>query len=162
MPCSNFDNGIPGFYYEDKWMSKTMIHILTMRQLWIALERSGVTKISTNENVTFIYAVNFIIIKYVDGLVQDCGISSANALEIPQSCTKPLILYSEIWVWGHFSKGWPEDFTSPSCVMTGAEKVDGSWALYGHYMGQFLETLSTHWLLTNKKVTEVCVAILYH
>ena len=26
---------------------------------------------------------------YTDGLVQDFGISSANALEIPQSCTKP-------------------------------------------------------------------------
>ena len=25
----------------------------------------------------------------VDGLGQDCGIFSANALEIPQSCTKP-------------------------------------------------------------------------
>ena len=26
---------------------------------------------------------------YVDGLVQDCGNSSDNALELPQSCTKP-------------------------------------------------------------------------
>ena len=28
---------------------------------------------------------------YVDGLVQDCSISIANALEILQSCTKPSI-----------------------------------------------------------------------
>ena len=28
---------------------------------------------------------------YIDGLVQDCGNSIANAMELPQSCTKPLI-----------------------------------------------------------------------
>ena len=28
---------------------------------------------------------------YIDGLVQDCSISIANALEILQSCTKPSI-----------------------------------------------------------------------
>ena len=37
-----------------------------------------------------------------DGPVQDCGISSALALEIPQSCTKPsiwtLILFIEVIV----------------------------------------------------------------
>ena len=32
----------------------------------------------------------------VDGSVQDCGISSANALEIPQSCTKPYQYASQI------------------------------------------------------------------
>ena len=31
---------------------------------------------------------------YLDGFVQDRGISSASALEIPQSCTKPLICIS--------------------------------------------------------------------
>ena len=31
---------------------------------------------------------------YIDGLVQDCGISVANALEIPLSCTKPSICLS--------------------------------------------------------------------
>ena len=29
--------------------------------------------------------------QYIDGLVQDCGISTANALEIPQCCTKQSI-----------------------------------------------------------------------
>ena len=33
----------------------------------------------------------FIVTTVYLGLVQDCGISSANALEIPQSCTKPMI-----------------------------------------------------------------------
>ena len=31
------------------------------------------------------------VIVHIDGLVQDCSISSANALEILQSCTEPLI-----------------------------------------------------------------------
>ena len=31
------------------------------------------------------------ISKYFDGLVQDCGNSIANALELLQSCTKPSI-----------------------------------------------------------------------
>ena len=30
-------------------------------------------------------------IQWFDGLVQGCGNSSANALELPQSCTKPSI-----------------------------------------------------------------------
>ena len=30
-------------------------------------------------------------IQYNNGLVQDCGNSSADALELPQSCTKPLV-----------------------------------------------------------------------
>ena len=33
-----------------------------------------------------------VYIKYIDGLVQDCSISSANALEILQPCTKPSML----------------------------------------------------------------------
>ena len=28
---------------------------------------------------------------YIDGLMQDCGTSSANALEVPNSCTKLVI-----------------------------------------------------------------------
>ena len=33
---------------------------------------------------------------YIDGLVQDCINSSANALELLQSCIKPLIYFSLI------------------------------------------------------------------
>ena len=33
------------------------------------------------------------MINHIDGFVQDCSISSANALEILQSCSKPLIYY---------------------------------------------------------------------
>ena len=39
---------------------------------------------------------------YIDGLVQDCSISSANALEILQSCTKLLICICEM---GHHEFG---------------------------------------------------------
>ena len=36
----------------------------------------------------------------VDGSMQDCGISSVNALEIPQSCTDPSLYASLNWeVW---------------------------------------------------------------
>ena len=43
-----------------------------------------------------------------DGSVQDCGNSSANALELPQSCTKPSIQLDRYWsmplrvTWNHF------------------------------------------------------------
>ena len=37
---------------------------------------------------------------YIDALVQDCSNSIANALELLQSCTKPLILwYSKYFLW---------------------------------------------------------------
>ena len=39
---------------------------------------------------------------YVDDLVQDCSISIANALEILQSCTEPLMC-SEPPTWAHFN-----------------------------------------------------------
>ena len=44
----------------------------------------------------------------IDGLVQDCNISIANALEILQSCIKPSICFSDIVDW-HFmisDSGW--------------------------------------------------------
>ena len=49
---------------------------------------------------------------YSDGLVQDCSISIANALEILQSCTKPSILRVEvinviIGAYSSGSHGWP-------------------------------------------------------
>ena len=42
---------------------------------------------------TMIYIMN-----YIDGLVHDCSNSSANALELPQSCTKPLIWYNILYI----------------------------------------------------------------
>ena len=40
---------------------------------------------------------------YFDGLVQDCSISIANALEILQPCTKPSVSWSNLtpfaWTW---------------------------------------------------------------
>ena len=37
------------------------------------------------------YGISSTHILEIDGLVKDCGISSADALEIPQSCTKALM-----------------------------------------------------------------------
>ena len=40
-------------------------------------------------NLLFIYLTIHLSIIYISGLVQNCGISIANALEIPLFCTKP-------------------------------------------------------------------------
>ena len=49
-----------------------------------------------SESIIFIWFVWFVIWMLwwwiFDGLAKDCGNSSANALELPQSCTKPLNL----------------------------------------------------------------------
>ena len=36
---------------------------------------------------------NTLLSLYIDGLVQDCINFIANALQLPQSCTKPLDMY---------------------------------------------------------------------
>ena len=46
---------------------------------------------------------------YNDGLVQDCSICSALAMEILQSCTKPSIKCSAIIKWSVFSKMEPQN-----------------------------------------------------
>ena len=42
---------------------------------------------------------NVVIIEQINGLVQDCSISIANAMEILQSCTKPLRCLRPWWDW---------------------------------------------------------------
>ena len=51
----------------------------------------GYTKVSFSEMCWFAQQSvgRECLLDYSNGLVQDCGISSAVALEIPQSCTKP-------------------------------------------------------------------------
>ena len=41
---------------------------------------------------------------HIDGLVHDCGNSIANAMELPQSCTKPSISPSMQWMAVHHIK----------------------------------------------------------
>ena len=45
---------------------------------------------------------NFIVRKHLDGLVQDCCISSTFVLEILQSCTKPSIWLLTELLWDNF------------------------------------------------------------
>ena len=51
----------------------------------------------------------------IDGLVQDCSNSSALAIELLQSCTKPLIYSVQAWcimqasLHGYFSRLWKSD-----------------------------------------------------
>ena len=40
---------------------------------------------------------DFIQYLFIDSLKQDCSNSTANALELPQSCTKPLV-YSTVYI----------------------------------------------------------------
>ena len=50
---------------------------------------------------TWIYLISF---KHINGLVQDCSMAIANALEILQYCTKPLIFIQDnSWIKGCFT-----------------------------------------------------------
>ena len=51
-----------------------------------------VSLLNYDENLEWIFM--HCTIQNIDGLVQDWGISIANAMEIPQSCTKPLISHA--------------------------------------------------------------------
>ena len=44
---------------------------------------------------------------YIDGLVKDCSNSNALAMELLQSCTKPLIYHDDVIKWKHFPRYWP-------------------------------------------------------
>ena len=52
-----------------------------LRHLWLHSHQSWTGHASSTSIIA--------IFKHIDGLVQDFGNSSANALELPQSCTKP-------------------------------------------------------------------------
>ena len=52
-----------------------------------------------DDEVRLRYKELFVIKVYIDGLVQDCNISSALTMEILQSCTKPSILTSVFPGW---------------------------------------------------------------
>ena len=51
--------------------------------------------LGVGKNFNRIGAIITPMICYIHGLVSDCGLSSALALEIPQSCTRPLICDSK-------------------------------------------------------------------
>ena len=62
-----------GEYLRTKWICSSFLHLILL--------------------VSDIFGSN---IQYVDGLVQDCGNSSALAMELLQSCTKPLMYFCKI------------------------------------------------------------------
>ena len=57
---------------------------------------------------------------YIDGLVQDCSNSIANALELLQCCTKPSILWkarrSKHWSLGPILLTWMDIYNQPFCL----------------------------------------------
>ena len=71
---------------------------------------------------------------HMDGLVQDCGISGAFVLEIPQSCTKPLIYFGVNCV----TPGWG---------------VGGYKLVFSKHYFENIVSLLTHW----GWVTHICV-----
>ena len=74
---------------------------ITFIQIWLydgnyvvyILEANG-SLWGSNSGSTFGPLVQTILKLHFDGLVQDCSISIANALEILQSCAKPLMWYN--------------------------------------------------------------------
>ena len=92
--------------------------------------------------------VNFfqhILIPYIDGLVQDCSISIANALEILQSCIKPSIL-SLCYFWTVNSL-WPNDaIWRQRSGSTLAQVMACCLMAPSHYVNQCWFTISkVHW-----------------
>ena len=68
------------------WQGRTDRHLC----LWLSFDQHGI-----GHQVIYKVHVDTTLMSHeyhIDGLVQDCSISSALAMEILQSCTKPLIL----------------------------------------------------------------------
>ena len=78
-----------------------MVAILS-RVRWVNASRPKDLFLGDTNLAPPIHFAQNIYIKYldIDGLVQDCSNSSANALELLQSCIKPLIYISvdELWM----------------------------------------------------------------
>ena len=64
--------------------------------------------------------VDIICLPYIDGFVQDCSNSIANALELLQSCTKP---YMTLLIWKQHETLWYRDHNIPGKL----GKLYGSW-----------------------------------
>ena len=73
--------------------------------------------------------------RHVDGLMQDCSISIANALEILQSCTKPsiVVLSSLINQYLQFSKqvsrAWMSNYTLQYACAIAMREDGGIWLM---------------------------------
>ena len=81
------------------------------------------------ENLTTTVLYRFSLCKLWYGIVQDSGISSANALEIPQSCTKPM------WyvVWLHNQAVFHNFYLSLFCQFDKFTKVGAMGANKGRH-----------------------------
>ena len=70
-----------------------------MLSYWIAFSSQRFSTLNCCPNEIYCLVHVKYIIVYIDGLVQDCSISSALAMEMLQSCTEPLIYYNDVaWV----------------------------------------------------------------
>ena len=86
---------------------------------------------------------------HTDGLVQDCGNSIANAMELPQSCTKPSIQFgptppSLTSHWCTVSANWSTNPGSPSTRRP--IRPSGSSSCSGFkYVTEECKSLGTNW-----------------
>ena len=80
-----------------QWWNK--VSYMPWQQIWVLFETASymlLQQILSNiwdniKNGHFVNTFMTQVCSYTNGLVQDCGISSAYALEIPQSCTEPML-----------------------------------------------------------------------
>ena len=69
---------------------------------------------------------------HIDGLVQDCSYSIANALELLQSCSKPLI--SSTHLYGNEVHGFPESRQDRCFSLPVAETVTDDFRQNSHHL----------------------------
>ena len=80
-------------------ISEVLWHLPERNFTFCMMSLKIICPVSSLEWVSFVWiywmscviCLNILCNEYIDGLVQDCSISSALAMEILQSCTKPLI-----------------------------------------------------------------------
>ena len=70
------------------WQLPMFSDMLNTKLRWKTKTKEMKPIYPTNSH-NFIGVWDIIILQYIDGLVQDCSISTALAMEIMQSCTKP-------------------------------------------------------------------------
>ena len=90
---------------------------------------------------------------HIHGLAQDCSNSSADALELPQSCPKPLIwhLYHVCYTRGHPILILPAprvsklDFLVSDCCLLSGEIAENCVAKFIGAQSQYKNHLSKKW-----------------
>ena len=78
------------------------------------------------------------LLTHIDGLAQDCSNSSAIAMELLQSCTKPAIWFTVLFIWAHHA--W---CIINLLIIIYTLRPEQKWLLFckQHFQRHFLEKL---------------------